>query len=63
MAYKFVVNAHILKAIETDPIQFSDYTDESILRPMVKIIHDVEVFADKGGLKNFSLTISISEVK
>ena len=63
MAYKFVVNAHNLKAIETDPIPFSDYTDESILRPMAKIIHDVEVFADKVGLKNFSLTISISEVK
>ena len=66
MAYKFVVTCTCFEGnrVYIDQILFSDYTDESMLRPMVeKLLHDVEVFADIGGLKNFNLTISISEVK
>ena len=62
--YKVVVLAHNLKLIETEPVEFSKHTDEdSLERLFAQAQHDIKIFMDRGGFKNFSLTMEISEVE
>jgi hypothetical protein len=61
--FKVVVNAHNLKEIQTEPVEFSKHKDENYIYLLTQALHDIIIFHDRGGFKNFSLTIHISEVK
>ena len=62
--YKVVVLVHSLKEIQTEPVEFSKHTDEdSLERLFAQAQHDIKIFMDRGGFKNWSLTIEINEVR
>jgi len=61
--YKVVVLAHNLKEIETEPVEVNSRTDESIYAGLGMAFDAVVIMAQRGVLKNRSLTIQISEAE
>ena len=61
--YKVVVLAHNLKETKTEPVPMSERSHESLGHLLARAGHDIDIFMDRGGFKNWSLTIEISEVR